>query len=305
MTRATTRRSRPARLATALSLALLALVGAAPGAAAETYFVNVQGQRWMPDEISIATGDTITWSFGRALEDHTLTSLDTGTDWGANTINEYKSCEERADDASRTFNKVGKYRYQCQLHEGMEGEINVSADGGGGSKGASTQGLNARGCPFLVAPSGGAAPAPTAPQPAPVVSGGGDTSAGAIAVANPGPSLITARPRSPRVRRLTARGGSSEIRLRFRVEPSGPTKLERRFTRRGPRRVEVSFFSLRTRRVVRTVQVGPARVGLNSVRVRRTRALRAGRYRVALIAFGHDGPGTRLTADLRLGRMRR
>lgn len=307
MTPAIRRRGRLPQLATALALGLLALGGAAPYAAAETYYVNVQGQRWVPDALSIATGDTITWSFGQAFEDHTLTSLDTATDWGANAINEYKSCEDGNNDSSRTFNQPGKYRYQCQLHAGMTGEIDVSARGGGGSKGSSTQGLNARGCPFVVAPGTGApTPAPAAPQPAPIVSGG-DTAAGAgtIAIANPGPSLIAATARSPRVRRLAVRGGSAGIRLRYRLEPSGPTKLERRFQRRGPRNVEVSFRSLRSSRVVRTVRIGPARVGLNSVRIRRTRALRAGRYRVTLIAFGEAGPGTRLTADLRLERMRR
>lgn len=307
MSAAIVRRSRLPRLATALAVALLALAGAAPQAGAETFYVNVQGQRWMPDDVSIATGDTITWSFGKALEDHTLTSLDTGANWGPNAINEYKSCEDGNDDSSRRFDKPGDYRYQCQLHEGMEGVIRVGAGGGGGSKGSSTQGLNARGCPFLVVPGSPAdTSAPAQPQPAPIVSGGDAVSGtGATAIANSSPSLITLGARSPRVRRLAVRGGSSRISLRYRLEPSGPTRLERRFARRGPRRVEVSFRSLRTRRVVRTVQIGPARVGRNSVSIRRTRALRAGRYRVALIAFGEDGPGTRLSADLRLRRIRR
>ena len=72
---------------------------------------------FVPNQISIARGASVTWVFGAV--DHNVTfggAAGAPSDIGPT----------RNDEVSRTFNTAGTFPYTCTLHPGMSGQVAVS-----------------------------------------------------------------------------------------------------------------------------------------------------------------------------------
>jgi plastocyanin len=74
------------------------------------------GQTFDPRNVKIAVNGRVTWSFP-GPETHNVTFATPPT--GGNIGNKNSGSE------SRTFSTVGQFTYQCTLHSGMSGEVNV------------------------------------------------------------------------------------------------------------------------------------------------------------------------------------
>ena len=70
---------------------------------------------YMPDEINVATGSTVTW-MNTDRESHTSTSDESG--WNSGTI-------APGGRFSFTFDRAGTFRYHCTIHPGMVGTVVV------------------------------------------------------------------------------------------------------------------------------------------------------------------------------------
>lgn len=104
---------------------------AAPGDAAAE--VTIEGIAYEPGDITIATGETVTWSNEDEV-DHTVTSGLPGKQ-GIPGVNE--GTEPRPDGSfdgvlpdagatfSFTFTEAGTYRYYCEIHASMRGVVTV------------------------------------------------------------------------------------------------------------------------------------------------------------------------------------
>jgi plastocyanin len=123
-------------IAVAGVLGLVLVVPLAPAALAADHGVDIAGFAFSPQSVTVAVGDTVTWSNADA-QNHTATanggSFDTGT-IGGNT------------SKSVTFSTAGAFAYHCKIHPSMTGTIVVE---------------------------GAAAPPPTDTDVAPTSSGGG------------------------------------------------------------------------------------------------------------------------------------
>lgn len=263
-----------------LLVPLLVLLAVPSPAGAATHYVNVDLLRWDPDALTIRPNDQVIWSFGNALDEHTLNSKDTEADW-EQPLAELKNCGTGLQDVARTFPKPGQFLYQCDIHENMTGTITVRTGPSLPNSGASSEGRNAQECPLPGLPlSVPSAPAPTPPAP---------PAAGAPAplVNNtPAPSApVTRSPSSERaaapaaVRRVAVRALSSGVRVRFTLRKRGT--------------VSVRIRSLRAKKVVKRATLRRQKAGVNSVRVP-VRRLARGRYTVE-VASGRTVVRKRLT----------
>jgi len=98
------------RLALALLLAL-----ALPGVAGATeYEVEIPGLFYVPGDLVVLVGDTVTWTNQEAGVPHTTTS-DTGV-WDSGTLNTGQSF-------SFTFTQAGTFTYHCTIHPNMTGTV--------------------------------------------------------------------------------------------------------------------------------------------------------------------------------------
>jgi len=128
-------------------VALLCLALAATPSAAATTAVTIEGTAFKPSTISVAVGDTVSWTNldGGA---HTVTS-NTGV-WESGTI------RGGGGQFTRVFSTAGRFEYFCQLHAWMLGVVVV---GGDGVRAAQTT------APITAAPSAFAARASIAAEP--------------------------------------------------------------------------------------------------------------------------------------------
>jgi plastocyanin len=97
--------------------ALALLVGAAGAARADVIVVSTRSNFFSPSDITITTGDTISWSFDQGT--HTTTSAD-GL-WDSGILSQGASFQH-------TFTQAGNYAYICRLHIAccnMSGVIHV------------------------------------------------------------------------------------------------------------------------------------------------------------------------------------
>lgn len=257
------------RLLLALLLALLAVPS--PAVAATSY-VNVDLLRWDPAELTVRPNDQVIWSFGNALDEHTLNSKDTATKW-EQPLAELKNCGTGLQDVARSFPKPGQFMYQCDIHENMKGTITVRSGAALANSGVSSEGRNAQECPPPGLPlSVPAVAAPTPPPPAapgvpaPLV----NTTPAPTAPVRPTPEVGRERVAAPAaIRRVGVRALSTGVRVRFSL------------ARRGT--VSVRILSLRTRKVVKRATLRRMKAGANSVRVP-VRRLARGRYTVEVAA---------------------
>jgi plastocyanin len=108
----------PKRAATVLSAAVLvgALMLGRAGAGEHT--VEIKGLSFIPEELSVSVGDSVTW-VNEDKDDHDLRS------------DRFDSpVLKKGATYSFTFNEPGEVEYRCQIHTYMQGRITV---GGGGS----------------------------------------------------------------------------------------------------------------------------------------------------------------------------
>ena len=98
-------------------LAVVLLLPLAPAALAVDHGVDIAGFAFSPQSVTVAVGDTVTWSNADA-QNHTATanggSFDTGTIGGGTS-------------KSVTFSTAGTFAYHCKLHPSMTGTIVVEA----------------------------------------------------------------------------------------------------------------------------------------------------------------------------------
>jgi plastocyanin len=95
--------------------------GSSSGTATQTVKVvsdpNTIG-KYDPSTISVKTGDSIEWDFQDSSSQHSVTSDDSGI---------FDSCLQNAGAKFVvTFTKAGDYKYHCQIHAQMLGEVTVS-----------------------------------------------------------------------------------------------------------------------------------------------------------------------------------
>lgn len=111
----------PQRFLAAGALAALALLGAAcggdddgdePAAPAEAGVVSVEDNKFVPDTIEVAPGDTVTWEFNGATQ-HNVSG------------DGFKSDNMKDGTFDHSFNSPGEYDYVCTLHPGMNGTVVV------------------------------------------------------------------------------------------------------------------------------------------------------------------------------------
>lgn len=96
-------------------LGVAVILPLAPAALAADHGVDIAGFAFSPQSVTVAVGDTVTWSNADA-QNHTATanggSFDTGT-IGGNT------------SKSVTFSTAGTFAYHCKIHPSMTGTIVV------------------------------------------------------------------------------------------------------------------------------------------------------------------------------------
>jgi plastocyanin len=107
---------------TALALFAFVMITMAttPTASAAGHDVGISNFAFSPNSITIAPGDTVTWTNSDGTT-HTVTG-NNGT-WGSGNL---------ADGGTYThqFNDTGDYAYHCSIHSSMTGVVHVTSDGG-------------------------------------------------------------------------------------------------------------------------------------------------------------------------------
>jgi plastocyanin len=128
-------RSRRLALAGSLFLAVGAAVAVTPVLAAEVA-VAIVGKTFEPATITVAQGDTVTWTVEESInEPHSVTSgsaadagkvFDSGTSNSNNTFN----LRDKGQTYEFTFDEPGEYPYFCVIHPiEMTGTVVVLAPG--------------------------------------------------------------------------------------------------------------------------------------------------------------------------------
>ena len=113
--------------------ALLAVFGGATAVLAADHAVAISGFSFSPGSLTIAVGDTVTWTNSDA-QAHTATADDGSWDTGS---------LGNGASGTITFSTAGTFAYLCSIHPQMTGTVTVQAaasggGGGGGGGGATT-----------------------------------------------------------------------------------------------------------------------------------------------------------------------
>ena len=100
---------------------VMALIGAAPAAAADVPILGLDTRVFDKPEITIAVGDRVQWTF-QPNEPHNVSA--TSANWAG-----FKSEQNRpAPPAEFTFTAEGTYTYRCDIHsDTMTGKITVGS----------------------------------------------------------------------------------------------------------------------------------------------------------------------------------
>ena len=114
-------------------LAAALTIGADPPAWAATTTVIERGTQYVPNEVEVAPGDTVVWSFDSGPADsprHTVT-FDDGTDLNRGCPGVLlNDCQDTpGETVQRRFSSAGTYPYYCKIHRsaGMVGVVVVSS----------------------------------------------------------------------------------------------------------------------------------------------------------------------------------
>jgi plastocyanin len=76
--------------------------------------VELKDLKFHPDTVSIAVGDVVTWTWKENVL-HNVTAKD----------GSFKSPNQSDGTFKHTFAKAGSYAYECTLHSGMTGTVEV------------------------------------------------------------------------------------------------------------------------------------------------------------------------------------
>jgi plastocyanin len=105
-------------MATVLVLIVIASIGIPllPRAEAATQNVEIRNFAFNPSSITIAPGDSVTWTNNDGGTTHTVT----GSGWASGNL---------ANGATYThqFNTTGNFTYHCSIHPSMTGVVHVSS----------------------------------------------------------------------------------------------------------------------------------------------------------------------------------
>ena len=103
----------------------LALVAAAPAAAAQHEVKGLDTLVWDRPDITVAAGDTVRWTFAGTAQPHNVAAQ--GGNWTYRT----ELGAPPAPTAQFTFAAAGVYRYVCEVHATtMSGVVRVAGAGG-------------------------------------------------------------------------------------------------------------------------------------------------------------------------------
>jgi plastocyanin len=244
-------------------------VGVAGAEEQDTTIGVVNNAAWDKTDVTVQTGESVTWSFAGAQGHNVASSNEVAEDsnWAPFVEpGEFQAAPEGATYSYR-FTKPGDYRFICEFHEvGMAGTIHVNGD------------------PIETPtpdPTQTATPTPT-PTPTPTVSpvpqpGGGNTTP------PPGSGTDSVKPRVSSVKLKALRRGAQ---IRFKLSENATVTIVLR--KRGARKI--------LKAVHRQV-----RAGMRTVTVRSSR-LKKGRYTVevrARDAFGNRSTLARKSLTLR------
>ena len=105
------------------------LVAAAPASAAD-HAVSIANFEFAPASVTVAPGDTVTWTFAGPDTNHTVTA-------GRNQAESFDSDPGTAQPLhapgstfQHTFTTPGTYSYVCKVHDFMQGKVVVTGPGG-------------------------------------------------------------------------------------------------------------------------------------------------------------------------------
>jgi len=103
------------------------------GARAATTLVIERGTQYVPAQVDVTVGDTVSWVFESAptgSPGHTVTFNDRDLNPNCPPQLLLNDCQRTAGDrVSRTFSAAGTYAYHCKIHSGMNGVVVVTAAG--------------------------------------------------------------------------------------------------------------------------------------------------------------------------------
>lgn len=136
---------------TASALTMLGVALTGPTASAESADVSMQNLQYVPNEVTIEVGDSVTWT-NNGTEPH---SAD-GQGWQSPEI-------PPGGSFTRTFDSAGTYEVQCRFHPDMTMTVEVTE--GGGSPTSTT----------TAPPPSSSTPPPSSTTPPPPSGGGGQT----------------------------------------------------------------------------------------------------------------------------------
>ena len=122
------------RIRTLALFGMLAVIALAAPAFAATHSVSVIDNDYSPGTITVAVGDTVTWT-NNGSAPHTVTANDGSFDSDPDCPDNFDACMQPGDTYSHTFNSAGTFGYFCKVHgQSMAGTVVVegSDDGGGG-----------------------------------------------------------------------------------------------------------------------------------------------------------------------------
>ncbi len=95
------------------ALFLAAALATGAHAAGKSHAVTIEGMKFVPEQLQVAAGDTITWT-NRDIVPHTVTS----------TVSKVESGDLQSGKSWKfTAKTKGEMPYVCRLHPGMKGVV--------------------------------------------------------------------------------------------------------------------------------------------------------------------------------------
>jgi plastocyanin len=115
------------RLRAASAAAFFALAAPAWGANRE---VSVANFEFAPATVTVAEGDTVTWTFAGPDLNHTVTSAPHQADAFDSDPGTAQPLHTPGSTFVHTFSTPGTYMYMCKVHDFMQGKVVVTGPGG-------------------------------------------------------------------------------------------------------------------------------------------------------------------------------
>ena len=113
-----------------LATLLLPLCLALPAPARADQGVTIQANKYMPRDLAVKVGETVTWKSNDAIG-HTITADDGSVDSHPTCGQSGGSCLKKNETYSHAFDRPGTVAYYCRVHgvkggQGMAGTITVT-----------------------------------------------------------------------------------------------------------------------------------------------------------------------------------